>query len=131
MNQSDIKIAKNVLGQPLVACSFKPMTGYFRDGACRTNEQDLGTHVVCIVATREFLAFSLRTGNDLSTPRPQWQFAGLKPGDQWCLCANRWQEAYESGAAPTVVLESTHQRVLDFVSLEALQRYAKIVDDAF
>lgn len=128
MSQPDIRMAKNVLGEPLVACSFKPLTGYFRDGACRTNEEDLGTHVVCIVATQAFLDFSFLSGNDLSTPRPQWQFDGLKPGDQWCLCANRWQEAYEAGAAPPVVLESTHQRVLDFVDLAVLQRFARLTE---
>lgn len=126
MKQSEVSMAKNVLGQPLVACSFKPMTGYFRDGTCRTNEADLGTHVVCIIATKAFLDFSMRKGNDLSTPKPQWQFAGLKPGDQWCLCANRWKEAYDAGYAPLVVLESTHQRVLDFVELEMLQRFAHL-----
>ncbi|WP_223246708.1 DUF2237 family protein [Sulfuriferula thiophila] len=128
MNQSDVRMAKNVFGEPLVACSFKPLTGYFRDGACRTNEEDLGTHVVCVVVTLPFLEFSFRNGNDLTTPRPQWQFAGLKPGDQWCLCANHWKTAFEAGVAPQVVLESTHQRVLDLVSLDVLQRFARPVE---
>lgn len=128
MSLSDLRLAKNVLGEPLVACSFKPLTGYFRDGACRTNEQDLGTHVVCVVVTQAFLEFSYRSGNDLSTPVPEWQFPGLKPGDQWCLCANRWQQAYEAGAAPLVVLESTHQRVLDLIDMSVLQRFARLAE---
>ena len=116
--------ARNVLGQPLVACSFDPMTGFFRDGCCKTNEQDLGSHLVCAVMTEEFLAFSRSRGNDLSTPLPQWQFPGLKAGDQWCLCAMRWVEAYEAGAAPMLKLESTHAKALEYVSLEVLKAYA-------
>ena len=115
---------KNVLGGALLACSFAPLTGYFRDGCCRTDEDDLGSHVVCTKVTADFLEFSAARGNDLSTPRPEFRFAGLKPGDRWCLCATRWVEALEEGVAPPVVLEATHARVLDFVSLETLKRHA-------
>lgn len=118
-------VARNVFGEPLVPCSFDPLTGYFRDGCCKTDESDVGTHVICAVMTAEFLAFSKSRGNDLSTPRPQWRFPGLKPGDQWCLCANRWKEAYIAGAAPSVVLESTHQRALDTVDLESLKQFSR------
>ena len=113
----------NVLGSELVPCSYAPLTGYFRDGCCRTDDTDLGAHVVCARVTVEFLAFSLLRGNDLSTPRPEHRFAGLKPGDRWCLCAARWKEAQEAGCAPWVVLESTHIGILDFVLLEDLQRH--------
>jgi uncharacterized protein (DUF2237 family) len=115
---------KNVLGGALLACSFAPLTGFFRDGCCRTGADDLGTHVVCAKVTAEFLAFSGDLGNDLVTPRPEYRFAGLKPGDRWCLCANRWLEALEAGVAPPVVLEATHARVLDLVSLDILKRHA-------
>jgi uncharacterized protein (DUF2237 family) len=115
---------KNVLGGPLLACSYAPLTGFFRDGCCRTDMDDLGTHVVCTKVTAEFLDFSRDQGNDLVTPRPEYRFAGLKPGDRWCLCATRWLEALEAGVAPPVVLESTHARVLDFVELEVLRRHA-------
>lgn len=115
---------KNVLGGALLACSFAPLTGYFRDGCCRTDEDDLGSHVVCTKVTADFLEFSAARGNDLSTPRPEFRFAGLKPGDRWCLCATRWVEALEEGVAPPVVLEATHARVLDFVSFETLKRHA-------
>jgi hypothetical protein len=115
---------KNVLGGPLLACSYAPLTGFFRDGCCRTDDDDQGTHVVCAKVTAEFLEFSSERGNDLVTPRPEYRFAGLKPGDRWCLCATRWLEALEAGVAPPVVLESTHARVLDFVKLEVLRRHA-------
>lgn len=115
---------KNVLGDALLACSYAPLTGYFRDGCCRTDEDDLGSHVVCTKVTAEFLEFSAARGNDLSTPRPEFRFAGLKPGDRWCLCATRWVEALQAGVAPPVVLDATHARVLDFVSLETLKRHA-------
>ena len=115
---------KNVLGGELLACSYAPLTGYFRDGCCRTIEEDQGTHVVCAKVTADFLVFSQRRGNDLSTPRPEYRFAGLKPGDRWCLCATRWVEALDAGVAPPVVLEATHERVLDFVSLDVLRRHA-------
>ncbi len=116
-------IAKNVFGEPLVPCSFEPLTGYFRDGCCKTDANDVGTHVVCAVMTSRFLAFSASRGNDLSTPRPEWRFPGLSQGDQWCLCANRWREAYEAGVAPTVVLESTNQTVLALVPLDVLTSF--------
>ena len=114
----------NVLGGPLQACSFDPLTGWFRDGCCRTDDADTGTHVVCARVTDEFLRFSLAAGNDLVTPRPQWRFAGLKVGDRWCLCVNRWLEALEAGVAPPVVLEATSHRTLSFVPLEVLQAHA-------
>jgi hypothetical protein len=98
----------NVSGTALVACSFDPLTGYFRDGCCQTDEQDHGTHVICARVTAEFLNYSLSRGNDLMTPRPDYRFAGLKPGDRWCLCALRWKEALEAGVAPPVHLEATH-----------------------
>ncbi|MGA1399657.1 MAG: DUF2237 family protein [Phycisphaerales bacterium] len=112
---------RNVLGGPLETCSRSPMTGYFRDGCCRTGEDDLGRHTVCAVMTDEFLTFSKSRGNDLVTPRPEWRFPGLKAGDRWCLCALRWREAYEAGCAPQVVLEATHERTLDVVPLDWLQ----------
>lgn len=114
---------RNVFGEPLVPCSFQPLTGFMRDGCCRAENSDVGAHLVCAVMTADFLEFSQQQGNDLSTPRPQWQFPGLAPGDQWCLCLNRWIEAHEAGCAPLVVLESTHRHVLDDVSLETLQQY--------
>lgn len=117
-------LALNVLGQALVPCSYDPLTGYFRDGCCNTREDDTGSHVICARVTAEFLAFSQARGNDLITPRPEYRFAGLKPGDRWCLCALRWKEALDAGVAPPVVLDSTHQRALDFVTLEQLQAHA-------
>jgi uncharacterized protein len=120
----NIPIAKNVFGEPLVACSFDPLTGFFRDGCCKTNEQDIGSHLICAVVDERFLKFSLAKGNDLITPRPQWQFAGLKPGDQWCVCLNRWLEALQAGCAPALRLESTHAKALDSVSLETLLAHA-------
>ena len=117
-------MAFNVLGTTLVPCSYDPLTGYYRDGCCNTAEDDTGSHVVCVKVTAEFLAYSASRGNDLSTPRPEYRFRGLKPGDRWCLCALRWREALVAGMAPLVVLESTHERALDFVSLQALQARA-------
>jgi len=116
--------ALNVLGLPLVPCSLDPMTGYYRDGCCNTDAHDLGSHVVCAVISDEFLTFSKMRGNDLSTPRPEYNFVGLKDGDQWCLCALRWREAFSAGLAPLVRLESTHQRALDFVTIEQLREYS-------
>jgi uncharacterized protein (DUF2237 family) len=113
----------NVLGTPLVPCSYDPLTGYFRDGCCNTDENDQGSHVICAKVTQEFLDFSLEQGNDLITPRPEYRFQGLKVGDRWCLCALRWKEAYEAGVAPKVVLESTHVKALDHVTLEQLQSH--------
>lgn len=114
----------NVLGTALEACSRDPLTGFFRDGHCNTCYEDQGIHTVCAVMTAEFLAFSKYVGNDLSTPRPEYGFAGLKPGDQWCLCASRFYQAHDEGCAPDVRLEATHQRTLDIVPLEVLQKYA-------
>lgn len=118
------RTGRNVLGQPLQICSVDPMTGFYRDGCCRTGAEDVGLHIVCIEATEEFLQFSRSRGNDLSTPIPMYQFPGLQPGDRWCLCALRWKEALEADKAPPVHLEATHISALEFVSLEDLQRYA-------
>lgn len=122
--------AKNVLGAKLEPCCKFPMTGFYRDGYCNTGPDDLGRHVVCIKVTREFLAFSKKTGNDLSTPQPEMDFPGLIPGDQWCLCALRWQEAFEADAAPKVVLSSTHESALEVLNLEDLKKYA-VNEDSF
>lgn len=116
--------ALNVLGQELLPCSNAPLTGFFRNGCCETGPDDLGLHTVCAVMTAEFLAFSRRAGNDLSTPRPDLHFPGLKPGDRWCLCAPRWKEALDAGAAPGVVLEATHEETLAIVTLDVLRAYA-------
>jgi uncharacterized protein len=116
--------ARNVLGGPLVACSFDPLTGYFRDGCCHTRADDRGSHVICARMTVTFLNFQMERGNDLITPRPEFRFVGLKPGDRWCVSALRWREALQSGCAPPVVLESTHERALEFVLLEELQAHA-------
>lgn len=116
--------AKNVLGTPLETCSTDPMTGFYRDGCCNTGASDMGLHVVCAEMTEEFLQFSYKQGNDLITPHPQYGFPGLKPGDHWCLCATRWQEAYEAGVAPPVKLAATHISTLEFVDLEALKSHA-------
>ena len=110
----------NVLGSALVPCSYDPLTGFFRDGCCKTDTQDAGSHVICAKVTQEFLDYSGSVGNDLSTPRPEYRFAGLKAGDRWCLCALRWKQAHQAGLAPPVILESTHARALDFVEMEAL-----------
>ena len=116
--------ALNVLGGPLLACSFDPLTGFYRDGCCKTDAADHGTHVVCARLTAEFLAYSLSRGNDLVTPRPEVRFAGLQPGDRWCLCALRWKEALLAGVAPPVHLEATHAKALELLTLEQLQLYA-------
>jgi uncharacterized protein (DUF2237 family) len=116
--------ARNVLGDKLIPCSERPVTGFYRDGCCNTGPDDLGVHTVCAVMTAEFLAFSKARGNDLSTPMPDFGFPGLKPGDRWCLCAARWKEALDAGKAPRVVLGATHEATLEFVSLEDLKRYA-------
>ena len=118
----------NVLGSELKACCFDPITGYMRDGYCRTLAQDSGTHVVCAIVTEEFLHFTRKKGNDLSTPIPQWRFPGLKPGDHWCLCISRWLEAERAGVAPTIVLEATNIKALEFTSLEKLKQYASAGD---
>ncbi len=116
--------SKNVLGGPLATCAINPRTGFFRDGCCNTGPQDIGSHTVCILATAEFLAFSKSRGNDLSTPHPQFGFPGLKPGDRWCLCAPRWQEALDANAAPKVVLQATHEGALEHCDLADLKKYA-------
>ena len=116
--------ARNVLGSDLVPCSLDPVTGFFRNGCCETGPHDLGLHTVCAVMTADFLAFSKCAGNDLSAPRPDLGFPGLKPGDRWCLCAPRWKEALDAGAAPRLVLESTHEETLAIVPLGVLKDYA-------
>jgi uncharacterized protein len=120
MNES----SRNVLGDELEPCSLDPMTGFFRDGSCHVGGQDVGVHGVCAVMTAEFLEFSAAAGNDLSTPHPEWGFPGLEPGDRWCLCAPRWQEAFEAGAAPQVVLEATNVASLEFATLDDLRAHA-------
>jgi uncharacterized protein len=115
---------RNVLGGPLADCSVNPMTGFFRDGCCNTSDDDRGSHTVCARVTAEFLVFSKARGNDLSTPMPEYGFPGLKPGDQWCLCAARWLEAYAAGAAPQVVLGATNMLALEIVPLDALKAHA-------
>ena len=114
----------NVLGGELKCCCLRPRTGFYRDGFCRTGGGDHGVHVVCARMTREFLEFSVSQGNDLVSPAPEYGFPGLEPGDRWCLCVTRWQQALEAGCAPPVVLEATHLSALEFVSLEALQQHA-------
>jgi uncharacterized protein (DUF2237 family) len=116
--------ASNVLGTPLQSCSTKPLTGFFRTGCCDTGADDVGLHLVCCKMTGEFLAFSRSRGNDLMTPNPQWGFPGLKAGDRWCLCVERWKEAHAAKVAPPVVLEATHISTLEFVDLEDLQAHA-------
>lgn len=118
----------NVVGGALQPCSSEPLTGFFRDGCCSTGPEDVGSHTVCAIMTTEFLEFSRLAGNDLSTPRPEWGFEGLRPGDRWCLCASRWLEAYEAGQAPEVVLGATHARALDVVPIEALTSRAAAPD---
>ncbi|KAA9161378.1 DUF2237 family protein [Amycolatopsis acidicola] len=115
---------RNVLGGELESCGTEPRTGFHRTGCCTTGPDDLGNHTVCAVVSKEFLAHQLRAGNDLVTPRPEYEFPGLRPGDRWCVCASRWQEAYEAGMAAPVVLAATHERALEVVSLEALREHA-------
>ena len=118
------RLSRNVLGEKLELCSIDPVTGFFRDGCCNTSGEDFGSHTVCAVMTAEFLAFSKASGNDLSTPLPQLDFSGLKPGDRWCLCAPRWQEAFAAGQAPRVVLRATHEGALEHCALADLKRFA-------
>jgi hypothetical protein len=118
-------MARNVVGGELETCGTDPMTGFHRDGCCDTASDDAGVHTVCAVVTEEFLRFTRGRGNDLSTPRPELGFPGLKPGDRWCLCASRWAEAHAAGVAPPVVLAATHARSLEFVDLADLQQAAK------
>ena len=114
----------NVFGEELSGCSDRPKTGFFRDGCCNTSDDDVGSHTVCVEVTKDFLEFSRFRGNDLSTPRPEFQFPGLKPGDRWCLCAARWLEAHKNGMAPRVVLKGTHERALEVVSFDLLKKFA-------
>jgi uncharacterized protein len=120
----DREASVNVLGEPLKPCGFDPMTGFYRDGCCNTGPEDRGRHLVCVRVTEAFLTFSRAMGNDLSTPRPEFGFPGLHEGDRWCLCASRWREAWEAGAAPRVILASTHRATLSVVPLEVLEEYA-------
>lgn len=122
-NQLSMDKAQNVLGEPLQSCCTDPMTGFYRDGHCNTGPDDFGTHVVCARMTEAFLEYTKSKGNDLSTPRPEYNFPGLRPGDGWCLCALRWREAYEAGLAPPVVLESTHEKALEYIGLEVLREH--------
>jgi uncharacterized protein (DUF2237 family) len=115
---------RNVFGEPLAVCCLAPMTGFYRTGCCETGPEDRGAHVVCVETTAAFLEFSKSRGNDLSTPMPEFGFPGLKPGDRWCLCAARWREALDAGAAPRVVLSATHEAALEHVALADLKRYA-------
>lgn len=117
-------MARNVLGTPLQTCSLDPLTGFTRNGCCASNPEDSGNHTICAQITEEFLAFSLIHGNDLTTPRPEYGFSGLKPGDRWCLCASRWMEAAEAGLAPPVILEATHEEALEIASLADLRYHA-------
>jgi uncharacterized protein (DUF2237 family) len=116
--------ALNVLGEPLEPCGSDPKTGFYRDGCCNTGPDDLGNHTVCAIVTEDFLDYSRAAGNDLSTPRPEYSFPGLKPGDSWCLCAGRWQQAFDAGCAPRVKLRATHQRALKACDLNDLKRHA-------
>ena len=119
-----VRVGRNVLGEALQSCSTDPITGFYRDGCCRTGPEDVGLHTVCAVMTAEFLEFSKSRGNDLSTPRPEFQFPGLQAGDQWCLCALRWVEAFEAGCAPRIVLAATHFSMLEHAELEVLKAHA-------
>ena len=114
----------NIFNEPLEACSFDPVTGFFRSGCCETSEQDTGSHTVCAIMTEEFLKFSKSKGNDLSTPVPAFDFPGLNSGDRWCLCAARWLEAYEAGAAPSIIARATHRRALEIIPMEAMKEFS-------
>ncbi|TVR55609.1 MAG: DUF2237 domain-containing protein [Gemmatimonadales bacterium] len=116
-------MANNVFGTPLESCGTDPLTGFYRDGCCETGPDDLGVHTVCVVATEEFLRFSREAGNDLSTPRPEFRFPGVRPGDRWCVCAARWREAWQAGKAPPVVLTATHEATLEYVPLSELVKF--------
>ena len=123
-HRQEAEQALNVLGQPLQPCGLDPLTGFYRDGCCNTGYDDTGIHTVCVRVTREFLTFSRKRGNDLSTPLPEAGFPGLRPGNQWCLCAGRWKEALDAGVAPPVVLAATHEETLAIVPLAELKRHA-------
>ena len=114
----------NIFNEPLEACSFDPVTGFFRSGCCETSEQDTGSHTVCAIMTEEFLKFSKSKGNDLSTPVPAFDFPGLNSGDRWCLCAARWLEAYEAGSAPSIIARATHRRALEIIPIEAMKEFS-------
>lgn len=114
----------NVFNEPLLPCSNDPLTGFFRDGCCNTNSSDAGSHTICVQVTKEYLQYSTSAGNDLSTPRPEFGFSGLKPGDRWCLCASRWLQAYNKGTAPKVFLTRTHKRALETVPMAILRQHA-------
>lgn len=124
MSEINKRLKKNVLGGALASCCLAPKTGFFRDGYCRTDDNDHGRHVICAEMTTSFLQFSQEHGNDLSTPKPEFDFPGLKPGDRWCLCALRWKEAWEAGVAPPVILESCEETALKIIALDILQQYA-------
>jgi len=124
MNEVEIEPSVNVFDEPLVACGTDPVTGFFRDGCCNTNDQDFGSHTVCVQMSTEFLEYSRFKGNDLTTPMPEHGFKGLKAGDSWCLCAPRWLEAHEEGMAPKVFLTRTHKKALEVVAMETLRQYA-------
>lgn len=126
-----MKKEKNILGSDLQPCCTFPMTGFYRDGFCRTGVEDVGLHTVCVRVTEEFLLFSKAVGNDLSTPHPEYDFPGLIAGDQWCLCALRWKEAYDAGAAPKVVLEATHESALEIALLEQFKKHAADPNDRY
>lgn len=126
MSNTEPKNEKNVLGGPLMACSYSPLTGFLRDGCCSTGPNDVGRHVVCAKVTQPFLEFQLRMGNDLVSPQPQYRFPGLKPGDRWCVCASRWLEAYKAGVAPPVYLEGTNHSALTLIPLEVLLEHALV-----
>jgi len=124
MNDLKMDDSVNVFGERLISCGENPITGFFRDGCCNTNDQDFGSHTVCIEASEVFLEFSRFKGNDLSTPRPELGFSGIQPGDRWCLCAARWLEAHEQGMAPRVHLTRTHKKALEIIPLDILRTYA-------
>jgi uncharacterized protein len=117
-------MSKNVFGEKLLTCSTQPMTGFYREGCCDTSSDDFGVHTVCAIMTTEFLEYSKEAGNDLTTPRPEYQFPGLQPGDHWCLCAPRWVEAWREGKAPLVYLEATHEKTLEYIDLHELVKFA-------
>ena len=121
---SEKEIVVNIFGDEIEACCYDPMTGYFRDGYCRTDKSDYGSHTVCVIVTKEFLEFSKKKGNDLTTPHPEYLFPGLKAGDRWCLCVTRWIEAEKAGKAPKIILEATHEKTLEYTSLDLLVQYA-------
>ena len=119
-----MKDSKNVFGEVLIPCSFEPLTGFYRDGCCSTGEEDRGKHTVCAVMTEDFLSFSKANGNDLSTPMEEFGFPGLKAGDRWCLCVERWVEAWEAGSAPKVIMQSTEESALNYAPMEILKEFA-------